>query len=212
VPTTEPDQERVSPEDLRLAAEMAPYLVECGWLESRRTKRPVDRDGAPLPWITYPAIDLLAERVQPDMSVFEFGSGNSTMWWAQRVAQVTTVEHDENWAAIVADQVPGNVDFTHIPLEPDGAYCRHAQSTASRFHIIVVDGRDRVNCALQSVGNLRPDGVMVWDNTERSRYRVGLRRLARLGFRRLGLRGPSPINTWASETSILYRPENCLGI
>jgi hypothetical protein len=62
------------------------------------------------------------------------------------------------------------------------------------------------------VGSLTEDGVIIWDNTERTRYRKGLDALEGQGFRRLALRGPSPINTWASETCILYRPANCLGI
>jgi predicted O-methyltransferase YrrM len=172
----------------------------------------VDRNSDPVPWITYPAIDFLEPRLRPEMSVFEFGSGNSTLWWAARVSKVTAVEHNASWAAEIGGQMPDTVDLHHVPLERGGDYCRFAQQTGERYDVIVVDGRDRVNCAVHSVGSLTDDGVIVWDNTERSRYRKGLDALAKQGFRRLPLRGPSPINTWASETSILYRSANCLGI
>jgi hypothetical protein len=36
--------------------------------------------------------------------------------------------------------------------------------------------------------------------------------LGEMGFRRVEFRGPAPINTWESETSVFYRPGNCLGI
>jgi hypothetical protein len=199
-------------DDPTLAQQMLPYLLETGWIESRRLRRPVDRELRPIPWITYPAIDFLAERVTKDMSVFEFGSGNSTLWWADRVAHVCCVEHDPGWADEIRSSLPANVDLYHVELDSDGEYCRVARETGRRFHVVVVDGRDRANCAIQSIDSLRSDGVIVWDNTERRRYRVGLNALRKRGFRRLRFRGPTPIDTWASETSVLYRPGNCLGL
>lgn len=209
-PPSEPEDP--SPRELRLAQKMYPYLAETGWIESRQTRRPVDREGRPLPWITYPAIAFLDGRVKPDFTVFEFGSGNSTLWWAERVSHVTCVEHDPEWAEEIASKVPDNVDFNHVALEPDGDYCRFAAASGRQYHVIVIDGRDRVNCALRSVEHLRDDGVFVWDNTERRRYEVGLRRLREMGFRQIGFRGPLPIVNWECETSVLYRPENCLGL
>jgi len=196
----------------RLASEMLPYLVEAGWIESRRRRQSVDRDGNPIPWITYPALDFITSRVGSEMTVFEFGSGNSTLWWSQRAGHVTAVEHDGSWAARVVAQLPANATLSHVPLAAGGDYCRHARASGGRFHVIVVDGRDRVNCARASIECLRPDGVIIWDNTERTRYAPGLRALSASGFRRIGFRGPSPINSWASETSVLYRPGNCFGI
>jgi hypothetical protein len=134
-------------EDERIAGEALPYLVSRGWIESRRTKRSVDAEGRPLPWITYGAIDFLTERARETFTVFEFGSGNSTLWWAERVAHVTSVEHDEKWAQRVARRLPGNVTYSYVPLERDGDYCRAASASGETFDIVVVDGRDRVNCA-----------------------------------------------------------------
>ena len=201
-----------TPVQRRLAAEMLPYLVESGWIASRRRRQSIDRDGNPIPWITYPALDFVTPRVGAAMTVFEFGSGNSTLWWSERVAQVMAVEHDLGWATKVAEMLPGNASVKHVPLEPGGDYCRYAQVSGQRFDVIVVDGRDRVNCALSSIECLHPDGVIIWDNTERGRYAAGLRALGKEGFRRIGFRGPSPINSWASETSVLYRTANCLEI
>jgi hypothetical protein len=199
-------------EELRLAKEMVPYLVECGWIESRRRRESVDRDGRPIPWITYPAMAFLERRVGDTMEVFEFGSGNSTLWWAERVRHISAVEHDEAWAARVATQAPANADVSHVPLDANGEYSRSAQRSQRQYHIVVVDGRDRVNCAVASISCLREDGVVIWDNTERRRYASGLATLMERGFRRIEFRGPSPIGNWASETSILYRTGNCLGI
>lgn len=201
-----------SPEDLKLAQQMAPYLLETGWIESRRLRRSVDRDQRPIPWLTYPAIDFLAERVTGGMSVFEFGSGYSTLWWAERAARVTCVEHNPDWAEEVRSMMPPNVDFNHVALEPDGDYCHMARAKRKSFDVIVVDGRDRVNCALRSVDSLSPDGVIVWDNSDRRRYAAGVAALRKRGFRQLKFRGPTPIDTWVAETSVFYRARNCLGL
>src|SRR3954452_3854394 len=63
------------------------------------------RDGSPLrdavPWMPYRVIEALDRWLAPSMSVFEFGSGGSTLFFARRVRRVVTVEHDAQWAALV---------------------------------------------------------------------------------------------------------------
>jgi hypothetical protein len=59
---------------------------------------------------------------------------------------------------------------------------------------------------------LRPGGVIVYDNTDRSEYAEGLRALAEAGFRQVEFVGLAPMVDFKSETSIFFRIENCLGI
>lgn len=146
------------------------------------------------------------------MSVFEFGCGWGTLWWAERVAKVVACEHDEAWLRQIAARAPGNVTLLREPLDRDGSYCRSAVRRPERFDLIVIDGRDRVHCALRSVPALHPKGVFVWDNTDRPRYEEGLRALASQGFRRVDLVGLVPGSTVKSQTSVLYRCENFLGL
>ena len=53
------------------------------------------------PWITFPAMRWLTSYLRPSMSVFEWGSGGSTLFFAQRVARVVSVEYDTAWSAAV---------------------------------------------------------------------------------------------------------------
>ena len=46
------------------------------------------------PWLTPAAIGLLATLLRPADTGAEFGSGRSTLWFAARVAALTSVEHD----------------------------------------------------------------------------------------------------------------------
>jgi hypothetical protein len=186
------------------------YLHDVGYFESLRARLPIDREGAPIPWITYGSAMLLADRLDPQWSVFEWGSGNSTLWWAPRVKSVVSCEHDKMWYERMRDKVPSNVKLKFIELNPAGEYCRASQSYSAEFHVIVIDGRDRVNCARNCISALRPDGVVVWDNTGREKYQEGCDFLTTSGFRRLDFRGLTPANRHSDCTSVFYREDNCL--
>lgn len=49
------------------------------------------------PWICFGAIDFLEQKANAQMTLFEYGSGGSTLFWALRVAKVYSIEHDEDW-------------------------------------------------------------------------------------------------------------------
>jgi outer membrane receptor protein involved in Fe transport len=146
------------------------------------------------------------------MTVFEYGSGNSTFWWSQNVSSVVSYEHDSEWYSSLNERVPSNVDYHHCNLEYGGDYCKAIQGYNDRFNIVVIDGRDRVNCVKNSLGALRNDGLIIWDNSNRQRYQDGYSFLLQNQFRRLDFEGLGPINTCKWCTSIFYRSENCFGI
>lgn len=186
-------------------------LNDWGWFRSFQSGQSVDAGGRPIPWITYAAIDFLARRVPSSAEVFEYGAGNGTRWWAERVARVDAVEHDETWYEFVRRELPANASVVCAELGSKN-YVEAARLTDRRFDIIVVDGRDRVACADQAVHALKPGGVIIWDDTDRDRYRDGIQSLENAGFRRIEFRGFAPVEFVMHETSILYRDGNCLGI
>lgn len=191
-------------------------LAQYGWRRSVREQSAVDAAGQPLPWIAYPAIDLLARRTTRDLRVFEYGCGQSTLWWAARVATLAGVEHDADWFAKVRAKVPPQVRLYQVLLVDGGDYCRTAaraaQDAGGAWDVIVIDGRDRVNCMRHALAALSARGVIVVDNTDRPQYAPGLDFLHEHGFRQLPLRGMAPIIGHLTETSILYRPDNVLGL
>lgn len=187
-------------------------LREDGWFRSFREQASVDAQGLPIPWLTYPAINFLAPRLRPDMALFEFGCGGSTLWWASRVQKVVSCEHDRAWYERIAPKVPANVTLRHIELERGGEYCRAAAQSGELFDVLVVDGRDRVNCIHHSLAALKPEGVIIWDNSDRSEYEEGYQALFEKGFKKIAFKGMAPIIGVKNETGVFYRPENCLGI
>lgn len=74
-----------------------------------------------LPWMTYDAVDFLKEICTPGMRIFEWGSGGSTLFFASRCRQVTTIEHDSAWSGFLKEKFVElklqNVDFKEIQGE-----------------------------------------------------------------------------------------------
>ena len=58
------------------------YLHLTGWMRSLDENKPVDKDGNYIPWMNYPVIKFLRDRLKSDFHLFEFGSGYSTSFYA----------------------------------------------------------------------------------------------------------------------------------
>ncbi len=182
------------------------YLNERGWFESFSSEPPHDARGNPIPWINYSAIDFLATRITPNARVFEYGSGQSTLWWASRVREIVALEHDEKWAALVRPKLPPNARLLTAPLEGDGsAYVRAIETVEGLFDIVIVDGRKRIDCTRAAFDRLSSIGVVLLDDAERDRYRPAFDEAAARGFKRLVISGMKPKSYDASSLAIFYR-------
>lgn len=187
-------------------------LDELGWYKSFNKRQSVDRKGNPIPWCTYSFIHFISDRLHKDLSVFEYGSGNSTLWYADKVKEITAVEHDSAWYSKISKLLPSNAQIIHKNLDINGEYARTAASLNKNFDIIVIDGRDRNNCIYHSLPALSEKGIFVFDNTQRENYTESQEFLKTKGFNRIDFRGLCPAVAHINTTTIFYRQENCLGI
>jgi hypothetical protein len=87
--------------------------AEQGQWRSIAQRSAVDRQGQPLPWYTYPAIEYLNTFDLSNCNVFEFGAGNSSLYWARRARTVTSVEDDAQWHEQVQARALPNQDLLH---------------------------------------------------------------------------------------------------
>ncbi len=92
------------------------YLTTEGWLASIDQRESLDNAG-PVPWITYPALKVLEQIVKPHYSVFEYGCGNSTLWWYSHASEIVTVEHDPEWYAEMVKRIGTNNRLIHVPID-----------------------------------------------------------------------------------------------
>lgn len=188
------------------------YLAEIGWFVAYKNKASVNEKNQPIPWFTYSFIDFLESRLNQRLSVFEFGSGNSTRYFAERVKHISSLEHDRSWYEMGLKNKLPNAELIFCELDTDGNYSRGALNAHQQFDIIIVDGRDRVNCCIQSIHALSEAGVLILDDSERERYHEGRNALLNNGFKEISFSGISPGFFYRKETSVFYRNNNCLGI
>jgi predicted O-methyltransferase YrrM len=120
----------------------------------------------PIPWLTFPAVRYI-KTLPSSTIVFEFGSGMSTSWYGKRFREVFAVEHDPEWFARIRDTVRDCANV-HIALHEDrNSYVTAIDHTPhERFDMIVIDGAFRLDCLRHSLPRLKPNGVLVLDNTD----------------------------------------------
>lgn len=180
----------------------AKYL-EKGFAQLRcfHAGRPLDNDGQPLPWYTYPAIEYLKQFDFSDIDVFEFGSGYSSLFWALKAKSVCSVEHDAAWFSEVEKKCYSN---QKIALRSDrDAYVQALFDQSQHFQLIVIDGKWRRSCAEAAVQRITDDGIIILDNSDWFPHAAGV--LRKQGFFQIDFSGLGPINTYAWTTSLFVR-------
>lgn len=188
------------------------YLVDTGWINSFKKNAPVDKNNNPIPWLTYPFIDFITPRLNKQMVIFEFGSGNSTLFYAKRVNHVYSAEHNLDWYNKLKPIIPENVHLYYKELNENSDYSLCALEADASFDIIIVDGEDRNNCIINSLAVLKKNGVIILDDSEREEYKRSIEHLRTRNYKRLDFWGISPGILFRRCTSVFYHPENCLGI
>ncbi|MGF1493828.1 MAG: class I SAM-dependent methyltransferase, partial [Microcoleaceae cyanobacterium] len=187
------------------------YLEASGWLQSQRVQQPVNQGSNPIPWYTYPAIEFIEALLRPEFRVFEYGSGNSTLWYAQRATAVFTVENDPKWFDKIQSATQNLRQVQLFLLEDPERYTNKIQDYPNAyFDLIVIDGRHRNQCARRCSEQLRPSGVIVFDNTDRAKYNPGIRFLGKQGFKRIDFYGLIPCYSYKTCTSVFFKDDSVL--
>jgi len=179
-------------------------LFRYGWLRAWWVGKPVNRNGDPLPWITYPAIDFLSQFDFADASVFEWGSGFSTLWWAKRCKSITTVESGPNWIPYIRPMLPASVKFL-TPAFTETEEVRALYDEDRMYDVIVIDnnGPFRAACADAAVGKLAAGGMILLDNSDQCLKTCSVLRGS--GFTQIDFTGFVPGNGYAHCTSVFFK-------
>ncbi len=150
-------------------------------------------------WTSPASIVIFRRLLTKEMAGVEFGSGKSTAFFASHLGKLTSIEHHKGWYHKVDQWLKerniSNVDYRLVEPDatPEQAF---PESMASAFpqdfapkkgfvayvselcrfeneslDFLLVDGRSRTECALIGMQKLKPGGMLVLDNAERSRYK-----------------------------------------
>ncbi len=130
------------------------------------------------PWLTPLANKIFDSYLTKSDIGLEFGSGRSTIWFANRISHLTSVEHDENWAdnvqKIINNNKLKNVDYNLIPKSIDTNNEGQAEYVKiiekfddNSLDFCLIDGIYRDFCAKHVLKKIRPSGLLVIDNVNR---------------------------------------------
>jgi hypothetical protein len=145
-----------------------------------RNERPPKVLDAPHPRYAIAAVEYIEPRVRSGLRILEWGAGSSTVWFARKGASVLSIEHDPVWQRLTTARLPDTSVVLQRELGPE--YWRPVESI-QEFDLIAIDGRCRQECAgfvLEQVRARRHRAGMtlLFDDSERARYREGLEALA----------------------------------
>ncbi len=171
-----------------------------GQYVSMRRRESIDAARNPIPWYTYPALAYLDQIDFSRSVVFEYGSGNSTLYWARRCKRIVSVEHDPAWHATVHGQCPANVEHRLIPDAT--AYAAAIREYEHEFDVVIIDGIARYECARMAVDKLAGSGILILDNADRESDTAAFLRSTDL--LEVDMTGFGPINNYPWTTSLFF--------
>ena len=181
----------------------------------------------PVPWLPYLATDYI-RRIMP-RSVFEWGTGGSTIFFKDMSCELISVEHNSEWHAATLKELTergylDNSKYNLIPYElgeigPDYSDPAHYKSYCTEFpkhnlkkyvefidgqsvfDLILIDGYARASCIAHAVNHVVSGGWIVIDNTDRDWYLKNTLHLFE-GWERIDIKGYGPILEYQWQTTL----------
>ena len=121
------------------------------------------------PFLNRHTIAYIETLINKSTRVLEFGAGGSTIWFAQRVKKIVSFENSEKWFYKISDRLK-DLGLDNADLFFDPLYWRPGL-IVGEFDLIFIDGKKRLPCAKNSIGNLAEKGIVILDNSEYKKSR-----------------------------------------
>lgn len=191
------------------------YLVKKGYIKSFYQSEPVNYLGNPVPWMNYSVVEFLNNRLNENLNMFEYGSGNSTIYFSSLVKYITSIEYNIEWYNRIKGLLEKreNIRLIYQPLGEDYINAiRNISKGENLYEVITIDGSERVKCAKIAMRYLTKNGVLILDNSERERYKEIFIFYKDAGFKEITISGMVPNGFYVYYTTIFYRIENILKI
>jgi hypothetical protein len=189
------------------------YLYQVGWVKSCIEIKSIDNEGNPIPWFTYPCVDFLKEKTIIEATIFEYGLGNSSLFFQTRVKEIYGVESDKEWYKWIKKHTDDKANCNFILVELiNEEYVNSISHFNKKFDIILIDGFLRNECIFHSIKYLNEKGVIILDDSQLLQYKESVDFLLNNGFKVLNFWGMTPITTFKKCTSIFYKLNNILKI
>jgi hypothetical protein len=142
-----------------------------------------------LPDMAEPALKWINENIRPSETLFEWGSGGSTFWFADRVKELYSVEHSLPFFSYVKEHyLYENYDNINMLFAPEDAqahskykdyydersykrYCESILAYPSRsFDWVIINGKARTVCLELAFSVIKYGGIIVVNDTDKIEY------------------------------------------
>lgn len=113
-------------------------------------------------------LDFMESKINKDSFVFEFGSGGSTRWFADRCRSLLSVETSEEWADKAAASMVGASCDWGILLNPT-----NIDFETRNFDLALIDGHasSRFNWTITAWKRVKAGGWLLFDDAQRPRHK-----------------------------------------
>jgi hypothetical protein len=171
-----------------------------GYRFTRQLGKPIDTSQNPIPWFTYPAIEFISQLDLTDKSIFEWGSGNSSLFFAKRAASIISVESNCNWYNYISQNLSTN---QNLILRREEEFAEAIEEFPNKYDVIVVDAHRRYDCAEKALNFLNDGGFIILDNSDwYPNTSSMLRNIG--GLIDIDMHGFGPINEYSWTTSFYF--------
>lgn len=197
----------------KLTTRKESYLVKTGYINSIKNLEPVNKEGNPIPWMNYSFIDFLEPRLNRSMKVFEYGSGYSTLYLSDKVHSITSIEFDKSWFEKMSNNLneKDNCEVVYRP-NPENYNVAIKEYGDELFDIIILDGRDRKECVKHIIPYLSDGGVIILDDSWKTKFDEVFNFFKKNGFKELSFTGLKAGGLIIEKTTVFYRNNNVLEI
>lgn len=133
------------------------------------------------PWWSFGAVQEISGHIDKKSKIFEFGSGGSSVFLAEKAGHVVSVEDNEKWAEDVRKTAAKrNIHNLKILCHPyDFGECKEFENssyfnclTQKEYDLIIVDGQEgaihvRDRCFWHAEKSIKKNGVILVDDSYR---------------------------------------------
>ena len=141
------------------------------------------------PLFSKEAIDYIDSNINKSHTIFEYGSGYSTLYLSTLCSKIISIEHNDFWFKTIYKEIVQNkfmnIDLNFIP--PDSTQdCNFLSQRLGKsfkkyvtkildypnnnFDLIIIDGRARPSCLKYSMSKVKISGLILFDDTIRPYY------------------------------------------
>ena len=147
---------------------------------AHRKQKKWEKENHDAPWLVPDSVIFLEKWLKKNMKGFEFGSGRSTKWFANKVSFYYSVEGNLEWYNKTIDANKKNIKLgrceivykdtgnqLNINLNKKNIYSNSLSKFQNNyFDFGLIDGHFRYECIEKSLRKLKKGGILIIDNTD----------------------------------------------